>query len=212
MCRPPTFTTSSCSASVCWREVREDALPVRPRHAVEAVDVEEVDELLVVDELLFALRQPLGHLLGEACCRAMCSALPPSRMSVPRPAMLVAIVTLPLRPACATISASCAWYFALSTTCLMPRLRSRRRQPLRLLDRHRADQRRPARRLLLEDVVDDGVVLLLLRCGRRDPAPRRAQRAVGRDDDDVEVVDLVELGASVSAVPVMPESFLYLRK
>ena len=54
----------------------------------------------------------------------MCSALPPSRMSVPRPAMLVAIVTLFLRPAWATISASWAWYLAFSTTCLMPRLRS----------------------------------------------------------------------------------------
>jgi hypothetical protein len=39
--------------------------------------------------------------------------------------MFVAIVTLSLRPACATISASCAWYFALRTTCLMPRLRRR---------------------------------------------------------------------------------------
>ena len=51
----------------------------------------------------------------------MNSAFPPSRMSVPRPAMLVAIVTVALRPAWATISASCAWYLALSTTCLTPR-------------------------------------------------------------------------------------------
>ena len=41
-------------------------------------------------------------------------------MSVPRPAMLVAMVTAPLRPACATISASCAWYLALSTMCFVP--------------------------------------------------------------------------------------------
>ena len=40
---------------------------------------------------------------------------------MPRPAMLVAMVTAPLRPACATISASCSWYLAFSTTCLMPR-------------------------------------------------------------------------------------------
>jgi hypothetical protein len=33
-------------------------------------------------------------------------------------------------------------------------------------------------------------------------------RLVGRDDDDVELVDLLELGASVIAVPVMPESLL----
>jgi len=43
----------------------QDALPVAAWHAVEPVDVEEVDELLVVDELLLALGQPLGHLLGQ---------------------------------------------------------------------------------------------------------------------------------------------------
>ena len=36
------------------------------------------------------------------------------------------------------------------------------RQPFRLLDRDRADQRRPAGRLLLDDVVDDRFVLLAL--------------------------------------------------
>src|SRR5262249_30566112 len=49
------------------------------------------------------------------------SALPPSRMSVPRPAMLVAIVTAPSRPAWATISASRSWYLALSTSWRTPR-------------------------------------------------------------------------------------------
>ena len=34
---------------------------------------------------------------------------------MPRPAMLVAMVTAPIRPAWATISASFSWYFALST-------------------------------------------------------------------------------------------------
>ena len=38
--------------------------------------------------------------------------------------MLVAMVTPPLRPAWATISASCAWYLAFSTTCLTPRFLS----------------------------------------------------------------------------------------
>ncbi len=46
-------------------EVREDPLPVRPRHAIEAVDVEEVDELVVVHILLIAFGQPLGHFLGQ---------------------------------------------------------------------------------------------------------------------------------------------------
>ena len=38
-------------------------------------------------------------------------------MSVPRPAMFVAIVTAPFWPAIATISASRAWFFAFSTSC-----------------------------------------------------------------------------------------------
>ena len=50
------------------------------------------------------------------------SGTPPRMMSVPRPAMLVAMVTAPKRPAWATISASRSWYFAFSTTCLMPSL------------------------------------------------------------------------------------------
>ena len=50
----------------------------------------------------------------------MNSALPPSMISVPRPAMLVATVTAPRRPAWATISASFSWCLAFSTLCLMP--------------------------------------------------------------------------------------------
>ncbi len=38
-------------------------------------------------------------------------------MSVPRPAMLVAMVTAPGAPAWATISASCSWKRAFSTSC-----------------------------------------------------------------------------------------------
>ena len=59
-------------------------------------------------------------------CTARNSALPPSMMSVPRPAMFVATVTAPRRPARATISASRAWFFAFSTSCLMPFLARRR--------------------------------------------------------------------------------------
>ncbi len=46
-------------------------------------------------------------------------------MSVPRPAMFVAMVTAPLRPACAMICASFSWNLAFRTACLMPRLWSR---------------------------------------------------------------------------------------
>ena len=50
----------------------------------------------------------------------------PSLMSVPRPAMFVAIVTAPGWPASMTISASRAWFFALSTSCGIFAARSRR--------------------------------------------------------------------------------------
>jgi hypothetical protein len=110
----------------------------------------------------------------------MYSGLPPSRMSVPRPAMLVAIVTVPLRPACATISASCAWYFAFSTTCLMPRRFS--------IDERCSDfsietvptsTGRPGL-LLLEDVGDDRVVLLALGAvDESGSSMRRSGRLVG---------------------------------
>ena len=50
----------------------------------------------------------------------MYSAFPPSMMSVPRPAMLVATVTAPSLPAWATISASRSWFLALRRLCLMP--------------------------------------------------------------------------------------------
>ncbi len=50
----------------------------------------------------------------------MNSGLPPSMMSVPRPAMFVATVTPPLRPAWATIAASRSWCLAFRTSCAMP--------------------------------------------------------------------------------------------
>ena len=45
------------------------------------------------------------------------SALPPSIISVPRPAIFVAMVTAPNLPACATISASFSWFLAFKTLC-----------------------------------------------------------------------------------------------
>ena len=44
----------------------------------------------------------------------------PSLMSVPRPAMFVAIVTAPRWPARETISASCWWYLAFRTVWITP--------------------------------------------------------------------------------------------
>ncbi len=86
--------------------------------SAEDVQAAESDYFLVFvfDDVVLPLRIASSIVLGALRpdrsprffrnSRAMKSGLPPSRMSVPRPAMLVAIVTAPLRPACATISAS----------------------------------------------------------------------------------------------------------
>ena len=63
---------------------------------------------------------------------------------MPRPAMFVATVTLPGWPAAATISASVAISWALSTLCSMPGQVEQPREDDRLVDRPRADQDRPA--------------------------------------------------------------------
>ena len=53
-------------------------------------------------------------------CRDKCSGLPPSKMSVPRPAMLVAMVTAPSLPAWATMLASSRCLLAFKMLCAMP--------------------------------------------------------------------------------------------
>src|SRR6266540_1349645 len=90
MCRPPRLTTSSCSSCHC----PWISASMRARSA--------------------------GSVTSFIFCAAMYSGLPPRRMSVPRPAMFVAIVTAPLCPAWATISASRSWCFAFRTTCGTP--------------------------------------------------------------------------------------------
>ena len=80
----------------------EQALVLGIGHAVEAVEVIEVDEVGRRRRTVLRLGQPLGDLVGQRLLARHELGLPPSRMSVPRPAMLVAIVTVPLRPACAT--------------------------------------------------------------------------------------------------------------
>jgi hypothetical protein len=123
----------------------------------------------------------------------MNSALPPRTMSVPRPAMLVEMVTEPLRPACATICASISWNLALSTLCGMPFFFRRSDTTTdfstemvptstgcpflwhsSILGEHRAE-------LALLVLVDEVVHVLA------------DHRLVGRDDHDAELVDLVEL-------------------
>ena len=159
------------------------------------------------DEPGIALAARRGRAAAGRCaaprgarCRG-CGARPasvtpgPSLMSVPRPAMFVAMVTAPRWPACATISASCWWYLAFSTLCLMPRALE-----------HAAQQSRETSTEIvptstgwpccvqLVDLLDDRVVLLPLASGRRRRRSRsRSHRLVGRDHHHVELVDLEEL-------------------
>mmetsp|Transcript_8499 Transcript_8499/g.26285 ORF Transcript_8499/g.26285 Transcript_8499/m.26285 type:complete len:232 (-) Transcript_8499:1236-1931(-) len=72
-----------------------------------------------------------GMSMERTMRRAMNSGLPPSRMSVPRPAMLVAMVTAPRRPPCATISDSRSTFsgLALSSSCGMLSSESLRLRP-----------------------------------------------------------------------------------
>ena len=67
------------------------------------------------------------------------------------------------------------------------------REPLGLFDRDRSDEDRLALLPQLEDLVRDGVVLLALRRVHDVLVVRPDHGHVGRDDDDVELVDLVEL-------------------
>src|SRR4029077_3350327 len=68
-----------------------------------------------------------------------------------------------------------------------------RRELFRLLDRDRADQHRPAFLVLVDDFRDDRVPFLFFRSEYEIGILDAAQRTVGRNDDDVQLVDLVEL-------------------
>ncbi len=123
---------------------------------------------------------------------AMCFGLPPSRMSVPRPAMLVATVMAPLRPAWATMSASRAWNLALRTECFIPRASSRRPRCSEFSTL--VVPTRMGRFVLFRDLVGDGVPLLVAGAVDQVVAVFAYQRAVGGHGGDVEAVDLGELG------------------
>ena len=169
MCRPPSSTTRSCSGAVTLR-------------ASASADS----------------RAAAGARAGSSPFRdrsslARKSGLPPSRMSVPRPAMLVAMVTVPARPAWATISASRSWYLALSTWCGIPRfLRSFERCSEISIDTVPTSTGWPllvARRYLGGHRVE----LLAGRLVHDVRVVRPAEPPVGRDHRHVELVDLGEL-------------------
>ena len=123
----------------------------------------------------------------------MNSELPPSRMSVPRPAMLVAIVTMPRRPAWATISASFSWNLALRTTWRTP-LRLRISESSSDFSMEVVPTRTGCFLVQARDLVGHGEVLFLRSAIDHVGVLDAQHRAVGGNDDDVELVDLVELG------------------
>ena len=108
MCSPPSADDLVVLGVHLLAEVREDALPVRARHAIEAVDVEEVDELFVVDELLLALGQPLRHLFGQALLPGRVLGVAAEQNVGTAAGHVGRNRHVALWPACATISASCA--------------------------------------------------------------------------------------------------------
>src|SRR6266540_3649779 len=142
---PPSCTTLSCSAATS---------PV-------LISTSDCSAWLHASGSISSGSMPLTR--SDSCARY--STLPPSMMSTPRPAMLVATVTAPSRPACAMMCASRSWCLALSTLCLMP-LRDffHQRRELRLLG-----------------LVDDVRMILA------------DHRAVRRDLHHTELVDVVEL-------------------
>ena len=62
------------------------------------------------------------------------------------------------------------------------------------------------------DLVGRREIFFLLRAVNNVRILFAQQNAIGRNDDDFEPINLSNSGASVSAVPVIPASFLYMRK
>ena len=123
---------------------------------------------------------------------ASTSSEPPSTMSVPRPAMLVAMVTAPGRPAWAMICASRSCCLALSTSCAMPALRAGAGQHAR---RFRSRWCRPApagRARAVLDVVDHRRVNLPSRLRNTRSECPCGPSAVGRDHHHFQAVDALE--------------------
>ena len=101
MCRPPASTTFWWSASVMTRASARAAS--------------------IVAASTSAGLRPWRWSDSEA----RPAGSPPSLMSVPRPAMFVAMITAPVRPAWATMPDSFSWNLALRVSCAMPRRLSR---------------------------------------------------------------------------------------
>ena len=114
-------------------------------------------------------------------------------MSVPRPAMLVAIVITPGRPACATISASRRVLLGVEHLVRQLGLLQQPGDQLGVLDRGRADEHRLAALVAVADVLDHRLVLLARGLVDEVELVLADRRPVRRDDHRLEAVDLLEL-------------------
>ncbi len=171
----------------------EYAIPIRTGGLVEPVEVVVVDELVVVGKPLFAFRQPLGLLLGEKLLARHVLGIA-AEQNVRATAGHVGgdrngALSSSLRHELGFLRV----VLRVQHDVLDAPALELRRQLLGLLDGDRADQDRTPGLLLGQNVVDDRLVLFRPRPVDRVGLFNASQRPVGRNDDDVELVDLGEL-------------------
>ena len=153
---------------------------------VQAAGGDDPLVVLVADRLGLGQRRRVGLLVDLGRVQAalveelggQAAGLPPSRMSVPRPAMFVAIVTAPLRPAWATIAGFLLVELGVEDLVLDAAPLEHLAEHLGLLDRDRADEDRPAGFVHLDDLVDQRVELALL-VAEDEVRPRRRGSSAG---------------------------------
>ena len=114
-------------------------------------------------------------------------------MSVPRPAMFVAIVTAPERPGLGDDRRFLLVELGVEHLVLDAAPLEHLGEDFALLDARRADQHRPTGFGHLDDLVDQRVELGVLGPEHEVGVVLADHRPVGRDGDHIEAVDLVEL-------------------
>ena len=175
-------------------EVRKDAFPVGGLDAIEAVEVEEVDELLVIDVLLLALDHLLGDLFVQALLARHVFGVA-AEQDVGAAARHVGgnrhgVLAAGLRHDLGFLRV----ILGVEHDVLRALLLEHARQPLGLLNRNGADQRRTSFFLALDDVVDDGRPFFALGAVDQVGLFDARHDAVGRDDHHIKLVNLEELG------------------
>ena len=132
---------------------------------------------------------------------------------MPRPAMFVATVTAPGRPACATITASRSCCLAFSTWQVIPRRFSMSLSSSDFsMDTVPTSTGRPCLDRSTRSAAN-GVELGLFGCVYEIGGVVADHGPVSGDDHHLQLVESWHSSsASVDAVPVMPDSFPYIRK